>query len=122
MTHVKTVIGLLVLLLVLPAVACGAFLQVCDCERITHTVVSYCEHCEHDHEAPVEHHCQHEDYLLQSVNTQVEVPVCPLSEAMGCGMPVLLSCELGESSAVVTAPRYRRRWGPPDEQVLPLLI
>ena len=122
MSRVKTVIWLLVLLLVFPAVACGAFLHVCDCERMAHTTVSYCEHCEHEHDVPVEHHCQHEDYLLQAVNTQVEVPVCPLSEALGCGVPELLCSARCDTIRRVISPEFRRWWGPPDEQVLPLLI
>lgn len=122
MAHVRTVLWLLVVLLVMPAVACGSFLRVCDCKRITHTAVTHCSHCEHEHDVPKEHNCLHEDYQIQAVKTQVPVPVYPVCQAEAAELPAVLRFARCDDVWVRSRLCMSRRWGPPDVLGLPLLI
>lgn len=122
MAYVKSMLCVLLALLVLPAVACGFFMQQCDCERVTHTTVAFCAHCEHEHEVPVEHNCPHEDYTLQSVSTQVSVPSSPPAEVSAEERRLLIGSVGRESAQVISCLERSRKWVPPDIMALPLLI
>ena len=124
MSHIKHIMWLLVTILVCPVMVCGVFVSDCECSRTTYVVTELCS-CSgdvHEHEVPAEHHCRHEEYTIQTVSTQVNVPG-----------PQVVAVQAQEEQWAVrdmklvpvrTAMDINlfRPWGPPDVLSLPLLI
>lgn len=124
MERLKAIVCLLTALLVLPAVACGAFVKVCDCFAMTHMVTTVCQ-CSghtHEHEVPSEQHCRHEEYSMQVVSPQVTVPAPMTEQSVEVSVPSFRNSELQGQGIVVCEWLYRPEWLPPGDGVLPLLI
>lgn len=124
MERLKAIVCLLTALLVLPAVACGAFVKVCDCSATTHMVTTVCQ-CSghtHEHEVPVEHRCRHEEYSMQVVSPQVTVPTPLIEQPVEVPVPSFHCSELQGQGIVVCEWLHHPAWLPPGDGVLPLLI
>lgn len=128
MAMLRTWFRVLMLLLVLPVIAVGGGVCVCDCR---HQVV-YAGRCDCDHghaEEPglpvapgQQHRCFHVENELQAVSGQVEVPVFPLAVA-------ILAEPLGFDGAarmlhsqVAVSLERSRLWQPPETRCRPMLI
>ena len=124
MERLKAIVCLMTTLLVLPAVACGAFVKVCDCYATTHMVTTVCQ-CSghtHEHEVPSEQNCRHEEYSMQVVSPQVTVPTPLAEQSVEVPVPTFRSSELQGQGVLVCEWLYRPQWLPPGDGVLPLLI
>ena len=124
MERLKAIVCLLTALLVLPAVACGAFVKVCDCYATTHMVTTVCQ-CSghtHEHEVPSEQNCRHEEYSMQVVSPQVAVPTPLAEQSVEVPVPTFRSSELQGQGMLVCEWLHRPQWLPPGDGVLPLLI
>lgn len=124
----RTWFRVLVLLLVLPVIAVGGGVCVCDCR---HQVV-YTGRCDCDHghaEEPQQpaapgkqHRCFHVENALQSVSGQVEAPLFPMVAAIFAEPPCFYETERMLRSQVVLSLERSRLWQPPETWCRPMLI
>lgn len=128
MAMLRTWFRVLMLLLVLPVIAVGGGVCVCDC-RHQAVYAGRCD-CDHGHaDAPEQpaaprqqHQCFHVENELQSVSGQVEAPSFPLAAAIFAEQPGFYVTERMLRSQVLWFLARSRIWQPPETRCRPMLI